>query len=93
MARRYLPDALRSEWSAGCRLLCIVSAKTRIPGPHLGHQMSKRALITGITGYVGRGVARRLLEDGFEIIGVVRNGEDNFEKRVVELRADLCELE
>ena len=55
--------------------------------------MSKRALITGITGYVGRGVARQLLEDGFEIIGLVRNGEDNFEKRVVELRADLGELE
>ena len=34
-------------------------------------------LITGITGYVGRVVARRLLEDGFEIIGVVRYGEDD----------------
>ena len=67
MARRYLPDALRSEWSAGCRLSCTVSAKTRIPGLHLGNQMSKRALITGVTGYVGLGVARRLLEDGFEV--------------------------
>ena len=55
--------------------------------------MSKRALITGITGYVGRGVARRLLEDGFEIIGLVRNSEDDFEKRVAELRADLGESE
>ena len=55
--------------------------------------MSKRALITGITGYVGRGVARRLLEDGFEIIGLVRNGQDDFQKRVEGLRADLGEQE
>ena len=35
--------------------------------------MPKRALITGITGYVGLGVAKQLINEGFEVKGYDTN--------------------
>ena len=55
--------------------------------------MPKRALITGITGYVGLGVAKQLINEGFEVIGLVRNNNDDFKERIETLRMDLGETE
>ncbi|WP_050436171.1 NAD-dependent epimerase/dehydratase family protein [Chondromyces crocatus] len=35
-----------------------------------------RALITGATGYIGGSVAQRLVQDGFEVVALVRRSED-----------------
>ena len=43
--------------------------------------MTKRALITGITGQDGSYLAELLLEKGYEVIGVVRRSSTlNFER-------------
>ena len=55
--------------------------------------MPKRALITGITGYVGLGVAKQLINEGFEVIGLVRNNNEDFKERIETLRMDLGETE
>ena len=55
--------------------------------------MPKRALITGITGYVGLGVAKQLINEGFEVIGLVRNNNKDFKERIETLRMDLGETE
>ena len=50
--------------------------------------MPKRALITGITGYVGLGVAKQLINEGFEVIGLVRNNNKDF-KLTKELKSGM----
>jgi GDPmannose 4,6-dehydratase len=51
--------------------------------------MTKRALITGITGQDGAYLARFLLEKGYEVHGMVRrSSSENFE-RIVEIRDQL----
>ena len=55
--------------------------------------MHKRVLITGITGYVGLGVAKRLINEGFEVIGLVRKHHKGFSERIEKLRKDIGETE
>ncbi|MFM9118541.1 MAG: GDP-mannose 4,6-dehydratase, partial [Planctomycetota bacterium] len=51
--------------------------------------MTKRALITGITGQDGAYLARFLLEKGYEVHGMVRrSSSENFE-RIAEIRDQL----
>ena len=33
----------------------------------------KRAFVTGVSGYIGGSVARRLVQDGFAVVGLVRD--------------------
>ena len=48
--------------------------------------MTKRAFITGITGFVGSYLAKRLLDLGFEVFGLVRRrANGNLPKRLVEI--------
>ncbi|XXX77486.1 NAD-dependent epimerase/dehydratase family protein [Sorangium sp. So ce134] len=37
----------------------------------------KRAFVTGVTGYIGGSVARRLLQEGYHVTGLVRAREDS----------------
>ena len=47
--------------------------------------MNKNILITGITGYVGMGIAKRLISEGFEVMGIIRDTNKNFNDRAEEL--------
>jgi len=38
--------------------------------------MSKRVLVTGVTGFAGKYLVPRLLETGYEVVGLVRQGND-----------------
>jgi nucleoside-diphosphate-sugar epimerase len=50
--------------------------------------MSGRALVVGVTGISGGNVARRLLADGWEVLGLCRNPDD-VDPRIVAFAADL----
>ena len=51
--------------------------------------MNKKILITGITGYVGLGIAKRLINEGFSVLGLVRGNNKTFNKKVEILLRDL----
>jgi GDPmannose 4,6-dehydratase len=53
--------------------------------------MSKRALITGITGQDGRYLAELLLEEDYEVFGLIR-GQDNPKRAIVEKEVPKLEL-
>ena len=50
--------------------------------------MSGRALVVGVTGISGGNVARRLLADGWEVLGLCRNPDD-VDPRIDAFAADL----
>ena len=54
--------------------------------------MSGRALVVGVTGISGGNVARRLLADGWDVIGLSRNPRD-LDERITPLSADLEDAE
>ncbi len=67
-------------------------------GGENGEHMSKRALITGITGQDGSYLAELLLEKGYEVFGMVRRSStENFERiahltdRITLVQADLLD--
>ena len=45
--------------------------------------VNKSIVITGANGFVGRNVSKFLLKNGFEVIGLVRKGQVNFEKSMI----------
>ena len=54
--------------------------------------MSGRALVVGVTGISGGNVARRLLADGWEVLGLCRRPHD-LDDRITPLSADLEDLD
>ncbi len=54
--------------------------------------MSGRALVVGVTGISGGNVASRLLDDGWEVVGLCRTPRD-LDARVTPLAADLADAE
>jgi len=54
--------------------------------------VSGRALVVGVTGISGGNVASRLLDDGWEVVGLCRTPRD-LDARVTPLAADLEDAE
>ena len=55
--------------------------------------MKQRVLITGVTGFTGGYLARRLIQDGFDVVGLALPGVDtsNLEKGVQIIHGDLTD--
>src|SRR5581483_8297488 len=57
-----------------------------------GRIVSDRALVVGVTGISGGNLARRLLDDGWEVLGMSRRPRD-LDTRITPLAADLQDRE
>ncbi len=55
--------------------------------------MSKRALITGITGQDGSYLAEHLLAEGYQVFGVVRRSSTEAFERIAHLRDKITLLQ
>ena len=77
-------NARRLDAAIGCHLAFHVRAVADIRG--LTHEMTRRALITGITGQDGSYLAELLLEEGYEVTGVVRRLSAPNEWRIAHIR-------
>src|SRR3546814_7532867 len=72
-----------SDWSSDVCSSDLVPTHLADLVPNAGYkrQMTKRALITGITGQDGSYLAELLLDKGYEVIGMVRRSSTtNFER-------------
>lgn len=55
--------------------------------------MDKRAIITGSLGQDGKFLTKELLENSYEVIGVVRKLPDNYSDNILTIKGDLSDIE